>query len=105
MVCLSDLKLNAAKETLFCTFEMSVLLKFLLCLVLGLCCQDILLSKLWTLMGCLGHLHGLRVFLEALSGKFNTTAHPLFNLLRLSCDASHHILMLALVLLDLLKWL
>ncbi|ESN93513.1 hypothetical protein HELRODRAFT_115562 [Helobdella robusta] len=62
----------------------------------GLCFQDILLPRLWTLITHLGPQCGLKVFIEVLSGHTSSTTvgpqHPLFNLLQLACDMARHVM-------------
>ena len=58
----------------------------------GLCCQDILLPRLWKLITDLGPQCGLKAFIELLSARPNDTSHMLFDLLKLGCDTAVHII-------------
>ncbi|KAK2176480.1 hypothetical protein NP493_662g01045 [Ridgeia piscesae] len=59
----------------------------------GLSCQDIVLPRLWKLLTDLGVTDcGLRVFLDVIAMTPNDTSHPVFCMLRLSCDIASHVI-------------
>ena len=62
------------------------------CSALGLCCQDLLLPRLWKLITDLGPQSGLKMFLDILTQTPNYTGHMVFSLLQLGCDTASHII-------------